>query len=578
MNWFVHVLPNALKTLVIGLSLAAVPYLASLYYCSSDPRPTENTPLSPAADTAASSPPNVLPAPDAACRLQTGDSQSKPILAAGFPAPQSEALDAAPGPELADPQQADNTQQAYIPPVGIILEENFDQAQAVASPSPWMPAEMPIAEAKAEPSPDKAKFSAAPSPEEKSSPLPKTPKTVTNSASSAVSVPAVRPAIVVQQSKTFSTDSGQLNSSTEPISINGALSQELEGRSQQLESIARQADQQIRHGFELAGRGAYFAARSEFIAALRLVAQGLDTDGQTTIHGKSLAAGLTALKEADDFLPRGSQLEADLDLPSLIAGHTTPVLKDADKTALTSLTALKCYFNFAQQQLSQAMGREVAGSMALRALGKLHEEISKSKGQVVKAAGPKAMVFYQASLLVFPQNYMAANDLGVMLARNGKYEDAAKMLEYCISLNKQSTLWHNLAMVYGSLGRRELAQQAQQQAVIARQTEQTRRQNWLVSSGDQVRWVDENTFAQANNPSGVLQGVHPAPASLGNPAPQQSALVPVAVPGILQPPPYQRWSAAADSGQPPATTNRTLPAMRPVTTTLLPKTSYDTRR
>ena len=33
------------------------------------------------------------------------------------------------------------------------------------------------------------------------------------------------------------------------------------------------------------------------------------------------------------------------------------------------------------------------------------------------AAEPKAVVFYQASLLVCPQNYMSANDLGVVLAR-----------------------------------------------------------------------------------------------------------------------------------------------------------------
>ena len=36
-------------------------------------------------------------------------------------------------------------------------------------------------------------------------------------------------------------------------------------RSEQLEQIARQADRQTQHGFELAGRGAYFAARLEFL-------------------------------------------------------------------------------------------------------------------------------------------------------------------------------------------------------------------------------------------------------------------------------------------------------------------------
>ena len=52
-------------------------------------------------------------------------------------------------------------------------------------------------------------------------------------------------------------------------------------RSEQMEQIARQADRQTRHGLELAGRGAYFAARSEFVAALRLIAEGLDAE-----HGR----------------------------------------------------------------------------------------------------------------------------------------------------------------------------------------------------------------------------------------------------------------------------------------------------
>ena len=126
--------------------------------------------------------------------------------------------------------------------------------------------------------------------------------------------------------------------SASPLKIAAADSQ----RSEQLEQIARQADRQTRHGFELAGRGAYFAARLEFLGALKLVAEGLDTQQKTGVHGRALTAALTALKEADDFLPGGSRLEADLDLPRIIAAHVTPVLKNetANVTAMTALNAL----------------------------------------------------------------------------------------------------------------------------------------------------------------------------------------------------------------------------------------------
>ena len=85
-------------------------------------------------------------------------------------------------------------------------------------------------------------------------------------------------------------------------------------RSEAMEKIATQSDQQIRHGFELANRGAYFAARAEFTAALRLIAQGLDNERNTTVHSQALSAALTAMKEAQDFIPAGGKLEGELDL------------------------------------------------------------------------------------------------------------------------------------------------------------------------------------------------------------------------------------------------------------------------
>ncbi len=238
-------------------------------------------------------------------------------------------------------------------------------------------------------------------------------------------------------------------------------------RSLQLEQVARQADQQTRHGLELAGRGAYFAARAEFLGALRLVAEGLDAERRTKVHGRALAAALIALKEAEDFLPGGSRAEADLDLPGIIAVHATPALKN-NAEQVTPLAALRCYLTFAQEQLAAAVGREVAGSMALHAMGKLHSAWAQKKGTPIVAPESKAMVFYQAALLVYPQNYMAANDLGVLLAQCGHYADSQAMLEHCLSLRQQSTGWQNLSVVYRQLGQTALAAQAAQQAARLR--------------------------------------------------------------------------------------------------------------
>ena len=292
-------------------------------------------------------------------------------------------------------------------------------------------------------------------------------------------------------------------------------------RSEQLEQIARQVDRQTQHGFDLAGRGAYFAARSEFFGALKMLAESLDTDRKTDAHGRALTAALTALKEAEDFLPSGSRSEADADLARIIATHTTPVLKNQTGN-VTSMTVLKCYFTFAQEQFAAATEDEVAGSMTLYALGKLHNALAQKKSGLVPAAESKAMVFYQAALLVYPDNFMAANDLGVLLAQCGNWAEARTMLEHSLSLNRQSVTWHNLAVVYGQLGEPALARQADQQAAMLQQAEMARRKTTLGTTNNSVLWMDPQTFAQTSNNTPNSPGATPPPQQATAPSTEPS--------------------------------------------------------
>lgn len=273
-------------------------------------------------------------------------------------------------------------------------------------------------------------------------------------------------------------------------------------RSEQLEHVAQQADRQTRHGCELAGRGAYFAARSEFLAALKLVAEGLDAEQRTDAHSRALQAALTAMSEAEDFLPNASRLEGTTDLARTVAMHATPVLKDRVEN-VAPMTALSSYLTFAQEQFAAAADHEVAGSMALHALGKLHCAMARAKSGLVPSAETKAMVFYQASLLVYPSNFMAANDLGVLLARNGNNNGARAMLERSLALRQQSTTWRNLAVVYRQLGQAAAAQQAERQAGLLEQAEIARRKQTLGTANTKVQWTDSQTFAKtsANTPT-----------------------------------------------------------------------------
>jgi tetratricopeptide (TPR) repeat protein len=265
------------------------------------------------------------------------------------------------------------------------------------------------------------------------------------------------------------------------------------GRSRQLESIAQEADRHSRQGYELAGRGAYYAARREFTSALRLMAQGLDMEHQTTRHSRALAAGLTAVAEAEDFVRLADRLETDTKVADIVARHRTPVLKGAAENA-APMEATKSYFTFAQEQLAVAAGHEIAGSMALHGLGKLHVALGQQGSPRIRAAQSKAITFYQASLLVDPRNFLASNDLGVLLARAGSYVEARAALEHSVAIGPQAAGWRNLAEIYRRLGEQQRAARAEQLFRVAARDEAGSR-NGRTSVG-RVEWLGPQAFAQ----------------------------------------------------------------------------------
>jgi len=262
-------------------------------------------------------------------------------------------------------------------------------------------------------------------------------------------------------------------------------------RTEMLEHAALEADIRTRNGFELAGRQAPFAARAEFIGALRLVAQGLDAQDRSQRHGRALRDALLAIREADDFVPRGNKIEADLDLPALISGHSTPVLKDTPPGELTSTHCVRCYLSFAQQKLSEAVEQETAGAMALYGLGKLHAAWARTQAPSLVAGDAKAVVFLQAALMVQPEHALAANELGVVFARAGRWHDARPWIELSAALQPDATRLRNLAAVYRQLGLEREMQSVLRLAAL-RQADAARADD----SSQPVVWLDPRSFAE----------------------------------------------------------------------------------
>ncbi len=111
------------------------------------------------------------------------------------------------------------------------------------------------------------------------------------------------------------------------------------------------------------------------------------------------------------------------------------------------------------------------------ALGKLHAALAGKPNPEIVAPEAKAVTFFQAAILVCPRNYMAANELGVLFARNGDLIGARRMLEHSVLVNRRSENFNNLSVVYRRLGQQRLAELATQKALAAKVAENARQRN-----------------------------------------------------------------------------------------------------
>ncbi len=251
----------------------------------------------------------------------------------------------------------------------------------------------------------------------------------------------------------------------------------------------------VQRGYNLAQHGAFFAARTEFIQVLRRVAQAKDAGSSTDDHARALAAGLRALDEADDFVPQGVQLEAELDVRKVASSHRTPVLRDYPEEVLPQ-EAVVLYHSYAQQELSIAARGEQAGSMALYGLGKVNARLAERRDDDVQLTRG-AMTMYSAALNACPDNHMAANELGVLLCRTGHAAEAVGRFTRAIDLAPNATAYHNLAVAQQKLG---MAGQAAANEQESQRIAALDRSMGAVSRRAGVQWVSPAEMARVTQP------------------------------------------------------------------------------
>lgn len=265
-------------------------------------------------------------------------------------------------------------------------------------------------------------------------------------------------------------------------------------RPAEMDVVARQAEQHVQQGNAMAARGASFVARREFVTALRQLAEALDAVEGGTRHVQYLTSGLTALKEADDFLPKDTELTSMLPVADVVGGHDTPVVKNSPQEEITTSQARQMYYTYAQEQLAAVAPGEVVASKALFSLGKLYTVMGQRNDGQIRAPAPVAMVYHHAAILTDARNHLAAHELGVLLARHGRLDRAKELLRHAVLLSPQVTSWRNLALVHQWSHQPEMARLALAEAEKLIESRPTQ-------SAAPIRWVSARELAQTSETS-----------------------------------------------------------------------------
>ena len=215
-------------------------------------------------------------------------------------------------------------------------------------------------------------------------------------------------------------------------------------------AISKRAYDLIVRGNGLAQRSAFFSAQEDFMEALRVVARGNDamTENDREEHLIAVNQAFLALEEAEDFVTKTTI--SGQRLYRLIETHQTPALKGVPATELSTPLALDAYHRFAHKRLIQAAGREPIAAEAMVRLGKLKAELAKgaTKNSLSSA---KALLYYDVALAIQPGHAVAANELGVAMAKLGKIREAQQILASANGRRSQE-LDYNLAVVNRALG------------------------------------------------------------------------------------------------------------------------------
>lgn len=210
------------------------------------------------------------------------------------------------------------------------------------------------------------------------------------------------------------------------------------------EQLPHQIERRIGYAFDLANRGAMFAATTEFRAVLEQCALELDARDGGTRRRAALREGLIALEEADDFANGDSSEQNPAEIQTIAARHSTWVLHAAHPQSIDPPQAARKYFEFAEDRLKFACEGMPPASLACYGLGQAMADPRIRAAHALE----KATVLQRAALHIAPQNVMAGKELSALLFQQSRFDESKLIAQQSDAMAARPEAWKSPSAAY----------------------------------------------------------------------------------------------------------------------------------
>jgi tetratricopeptide (TPR) repeat protein len=288
------------------------------------------------------------------------------------------------------------------------------------------------------------------------------------------------------------------------------------------DAALQKAVHHIEYGKSLARRNATEAAGQEFLGALRVLAESGDMATGTNDQTTAMRNGLLAIREASDFKVEDPQRQIIMNVAAIVEGHETQLIGQTEAQTMTASAATRRYLEYAGLQLGSCGGQNAAAAEALFCLGKMRSISAHSNPDPESIEMREAIIFHHAALTADPHNFRSANELGVLLARDGQLANAELYLKESLKIKQVPQSWANLAKVHQRKG----TQYDMQLADLAMNEYQTSLHRQMIEAipGAAIQWMEPGEFiarSPVQNPEATVTSTpQPAIAPVTNVEPE----------------------------------------------------------